>query len=221
MPTRDEQLLDRGVRPAPDRASDLSAICDARSASHIYLTFDDGPDPEWTPRILDLLGEAHAQATFFVIGEQARRAASLVRRIVEEGHALGNHTLSHRHPWTMTSRAARAQVRDGAAAISEAAGAMPSLFRPPHGRRRPCMTDEARRLGERVVMWDVSAIDWGPMGAAARILERLGAVRGGQIILMHDGRNRHNRPDQLLQALPALLRRLRELRLSSAALIAH
>jgi peptidoglycan/xylan/chitin deacetylase (PgdA/CDA1 family) len=184
----------------------------------IYLTFDDGPDPDWTPRILDVLREAGAQATFFAIGEQARRAPSLVRRILAEGHALGNHTLSHRHPWTMTSRTARAQVRDGAAAISDAAGSAPAWFRPPHGRRRPCMSDEAQRLGERVVMWDLSAIDWGPMGAAARIEERLNGVRAGQIVLMHDGRNRHNRPDQLLQVLPGLLRRLRERGLSTAVL---
>jgi peptidoglycan-N-acetylglucosamine deacetylase len=184
----------------------------------VYLTFDDGPDPEWTPRILDLLGDAHAQATFFVIGEAARKSPSLVRRIVAEGHALGNHTLSHRHPWTMTAHAARAQVRDGASAISEAAGAAPAWFRPPHGRRRACMADEAQRLGERVVVWDVSAIDWGPMGAAPRIEERLEGVRDGQIVLMHDGRNRHNRPDQLLQALPCLFRRMREAGLSSAVL---
>jgi peptidoglycan/xylan/chitin deacetylase (PgdA/CDA1 family) len=178
--------------------------------SPIYLTFDDGPDPDWTPRILDVLGEACVHATFFLVGEQARRAPSLVRRILAEGHGLGNHTLSHRHPWTMTSRAARAQVREGAAAISDAAGATPAWFRPPHGRRRPCMTEEAQRLGERLVMWDVSAIDWGPMGVAARIEARLNSVRDGQIVLMHDGRNRHNRPDQLLTVLPGLLRRLRE-----------
>lgn len=181
----------------------------------VHLTFDDGPDPDWTPRILDMLAEAGAQGTFFVIGEQARKAPSIVRRIVAEGHALGNHTLSHRHPWTMTPRTARAEVRDGAAAIGEAAGAAPALFRPPHGRRRFCMTDEARRLGERVVMWDVSAIDWGPMGAAKRIDQRLASARPGQIVLMHDGRNRHNRPDQLLLALPSLLRRLRDQRLAA------
>ena len=145
-----------------------------------------------------------------MIGEQARRAPTLVRRIVAEGHALGNHTLSHRHPWTMGATAARAQVRDGATTISEVAGIAPSFFRPPHGRRRSCMTAEAERLGERVVMWDVSAIDWGPLGQAARVRERLEGVTAGQIVLMHDGRNRHNRPDQLLQALPTLFSRLRE-----------
>jgi hypothetical protein len=70
-------------------------------------------------------------------------------------------------------------------------------------------------------MWDVSAVDWGPMGLASRIAERLKRVRAGQIVLMHDGRNRHNRPDQLVQALPALFSRLRELRLASAPLATH
>jgi peptidoglycan-N-acetylglucosamine deacetylase len=214
----DDQLAGEPTQRAGVRASDLSAIRDPLCAARVYLTFDDGPDPEWTPRILDLLGAAPARATFFLIGEQVRRAPALVRRIVAEGHALGNHTLSHRHPWTMATNAARAQVRDGATAISEVAGVAPSFFRPPHGRRRACMTDEAEGLGERVVMWDVSAIDWGPLGGAARIRERLEGVSAGQIVLMHDGRNRHNRPDQLLQVLPALFSRFRESGLTVAPL---
>jgi peptidoglycan-N-acetylglucosamine deacetylase len=174
----------------------------------VYLTFDDGPDPEWTPRVLDALDEAQAPATFFAIGEQARRSPDLVRRIHAAGHAIGNHTYSHRHPWFMSQRAARAQVRDGAQALSDVIGIAPRFYRPPHGRYRPCMSDEAQRCGETVVLWDVSAIDWGPLGKADGIEKRLDAVRGGDIVLMHDGRNQHNRPDELIKILPEFLRRL-------------
>lgn len=176
----------------------------------IHLTFDDGPDPEWTPRVLDALADAQVHATFFLIGEQALRARAIVQRIAAEGHALGNHTFSHRHPWALTPRAARAQVRDGAQAVADVAGAAPQFFRPPHGRRRACMTAEAEALGERVVMWDVSAIDWGPLARVESIAQRLDRAQPGDVVLMHDGRNRHNRPDQLLQTLPVFLRRLRE-----------
>lgn len=176
----------------------------------IYLTFDDGPDPEWTPRVLDALADAQMPATFFVIGEQALRAPALVKRIAVEGHALGNHTFSHRHPWTLTPRAARAQVRDGAQAVADVAGSAPRFFRPPHGRRRACMTEQAEALGERVVLWDVSAIDWGPLARVEAIAQRLDHVQSGDVVLMHDGRNRRNRPDQLLQTLPVFLNRLRE-----------
>jgi peptidoglycan-N-acetylglucosamine deacetylase len=187
------------------------------SAQHVYLTFDDGPDPRSTPQILDLLAQAQMHATFFAIGEFAQREPALMRSVAAAGHAVGNHTLSHRHPWLMGSRAARAQVRDGAKALSDVLGREPFLYRPPHGRARPCMTDEARLRGERVVMWDRSAIDWGWLGTAPRIAERLARVRAGDIVLMHDGRNQHNRPDQLLQALPEFLRELTRRGLRSVA----
>jgi peptidoglycan/xylan/chitin deacetylase (PgdA/CDA1 family) len=148
------------------------------------------------------------RATFFAIGECAQREPALMRRIAAAGHAIGNHTFSHRHPWLMSSRAARAQVRDGARALSDATGRAPVLFRPPHGRARPCMTDEARLHGERMIMWDRSAIDWGWLGTAPRIAARLARVRAGDVVLMHDGQNVHNRPDQLLQTLPEFLRAL-------------
>ena len=113
-------------------------------SEQVYLTFDDGPDPRWTPQILDLLAQASMHATFFAIGECAQREPALLRSIAAAGHAVGNHTYSHRHPWLMRSRAARAQVREGANALSSVLGREPFLYRPPHGRTRPCMTDEAR-----------------------------------------------------------------------------
>lgn len=174
----------------------------------VYLTFDDGPDPEWTPRVLDALEQAEVKATFFAIGTQAQGAPELMRRIHAAGHAVGNHTFSHRHPWFMSQRAARAQVRDGAKVLSDVLGVAPKFYRPPHGRQRACMSNEAQRCGERVVLWDVSAIDWGPLAVPDGISKRLDAVKGGDIVLMHDGRNKHNRPDQLLQVLPLFLREL-------------
>lgn len=187
----------------------------------IYLTFDDGPDPCWTPRVLDLLAGMQMHATFFMIGQQARRSPALVRRVAAAGHAIGNHTYSHRHPWLMTARTARAQVRDGASALSDITGRSPQWFRPPHGRERRCMTQEARRLEERTILWDVSAIDWGALGVAARIERRLAGIAGPAVVLMHDGRNRHNRPDQLLEALPRWLARLSAQGLRAACLPAH
>ena len=178
--------------------------------SPIYLTFDDGPDPEWTPRVLDLLAQVQMHATFFAVGEQVRRMPALAQRIAAAGHVIGNHTFSHRHPWAMSARAARAEVRDGASCVADAIGIAPRFFRPPHGRRRACMTDEARRLNERVVMWDVSAIDWGILGTARRIEQRLARVRANEVVLMHDGRNRHNHPEALAQVLPGVLRGLAE-----------
>lgn len=187
----------------------------------IYLTFDDGPDTQWTPQILDLLAEAGMQATFFAIGQQAQLAPDLIRRIAAAGHAIGNHTYSHRHPWLMSEATARAQVSDGAKALGDMLGFAPRLYRPPHGRIRRCMSDEARQQGEHIVMWNLSAIDWGLLGTATRIEQRLARVRANDVVLLHDGRNGHNRPDQLLQVLPVFLQELLRRGLRSHWLPAH
>lgn len=187
----------------------------------IYLTFDDGPDRQWTPQVLDVLAAASMQATFFAIGQQAQLAPDLIRRIAAAGHAIGNHTYSHRHPWLMGEQAARAQVRDGAKALSDMLGSAPRLYRPPHGRNRACMSDEAGQQGEHIVMWNLSAIDWGLLGTVVGIERRLAQARANDVVLMHDGRNRHNRPDQLLQVLPVFLRELTRRGLRSRCLPAH
>src|SRR5437868_444092 len=100
----------------------------------VYLTFDDGPDPEWTPQVLDLLACVGMHATFFVIGCQARRNPELIRRATAQGHEIANHTFDHRHPWTMSAGDARSQVRDCATALGDILGYPPRLYRSPHGR---------------------------------------------------------------------------------------
>jgi len=184
----------------------------------IYLTFDDGPDPRWTPEILDVLAVAGVHATFFAIGSQARRYPTLVRRASAEGHEIANHTLDHRHPWTMSATAARRQVRDGAVALADILGYAPRLYRAPHGRRRACMVEEAMTCGETPVHWNLSAVDWGPLGTSQRIARRLQRVRANDVVLMHDGCNRHNRPGDLLRALPGFLDELRRRQLQPALL---
>jgi peptidoglycan/xylan/chitin deacetylase (PgdA/CDA1 family) len=184
----------------------------------IYLTFDDGPDPRFTPRVLDVLAAAGMQATFFTIGREARRFPELVRRAASEGHEIANHSFSHKHPWLVSERTAREEVRACAETLADVLGKQPRFFRPPHGRMRSCMSEEAARLGARTVLWDVSAIDWGPFGRAERIEQRLERIRANDIVLMHDGKNRHNKPDELLRVLPQVLRRLQDRGLSSYVL---
>ena len=171
----------------------------------MYLTFDDGPDPKWTPRVLDILAEAAVPATFFLVGRLAVRHAALVRRLAAEGHEAGNHTWSHRHPWTVLPSTARKEVHDGATAIADITGRAPKLFRPPHGRLRQCMIDEAERGGQTVVLWNHSAVDWGPLGSAHGIAGRLSAAQAGDIILMHDGGRGINHPEELVKVLPEFL----------------
>ena len=177
-------------------------------SGRVYLTFDDGPDPQWTPRVLYLLAQHGVRATFFVIGRAARDAPGIVRRIAAAGHDVENHSWSHRHPWTMSASAARREVCDGAAAVSDLVGRAPRYFRPPHGRLRRCMSEAAQEGGQRIALWSVSAVDWGPLGHAQRIAARLGRVRGGDIVLMHDSARGINRPRELERLLPGFLQAL-------------
>ena len=178
---------------------------EAPDGNRVYLTFDDGPDAQWTARILDLLAEANMRATFFVVGRQARAQAPLLPRIVAQGHEIGNHSWSHRHPWTMLPSAARKEVHDGAAAIADIIGQGARFLRPPHGRLRRCMIEAAASRGQQLVLWHRSAVDWGPLGSARGIAARLGAVLAGAIVLMHDGGGGINRPGELVKALPSFL----------------
>jgi chitooligosaccharide deacetylase len=186
--------------------------------SSVYLTFDDGPDPQWTPKILDALTAVQVRATFFVIGACALRYPELVRRAHADGHEIANHTFDHRHPWFLPAVAARQQVIDGSKAIADILGHVPRFYRAPHGRDRPCMTAAAGECGELPVHWNVSAIDWGWLGSAERIARRLRRVQAEDIVLMHDGANRHNRPAELMRVLPAFLAELQSRNLRAVPL---
>ncbi len=174
----------------------------------VYLTFDDGPDPYWTPRVLDMLARHEVMATFFMIGQHALAHPDVVRAVAAAGHGIGNHTFSHRHPWRIREADARREVRDGTEVLQDICDRPVTLFRPPYGRTRACMVAEAARCGQTQCLWDRSTVDWGPFGGRSWIARRLAKVKPGEIVLMHDGAGAYNRPADLLQALPVLLRRL-------------
>ena len=187
-----------------------------------YLTFDDGPDPALTARILAVLAEYQVKATFFVVGYAADHSPGLLRRIVAEGHALANHTLSHRHVrgsagWIYRSPEAYLAELDACdAVIAAATGLHPTLTRPPGGSH-PYLTrdfiDLLQSHGYSTRDWDASAGDsaW-PRPSADAILANIvakgaGGTRSRLIILMHDGGGRH---ETTLEALPAIIEFLRE-----------
>lgn len=171
----------------------------------LCLTFDDGPDPVYTPAVLDILAAYNTRATFFVLGEAAAEFPQLVERILAEGHSLGNHTYSHPNPWFTGEEEARQEVLKTSDLIEQITGARPRWFRPPYGRLRFAMRQQASRDNMITVLWSRSIIDWGWMGNARSIRKRMQCIEGGDIVLMHDGQRDHNRPDNLLRLLPGLL----------------
>jgi peptidoglycan/xylan/chitin deacetylase (PgdA/CDA1 family) len=159
----------------------------------LALTFDDGPNDAATPQLLDVLARHGVRATFFMVGDSVRRQPELARRVLAEGHVVGNHTMHHPRLAFQSAGRIRAELRDASAAIEDATGVAVRLFRPPFGARRPAVLRIARELGLVPVMWNADGRDWLPHGAA-RTLELLeqgiaaNRRRGrGSNLLLHDG----------------------------------
>ena len=163
-------------------------VSGAPDRREVALTFDDGPNPPYTERILDVLREERAPATFFVVGRAVAAYPATVRRIAREGHALGNHTWDHPHMLVESSAAMRSELVRTDAAIVRAAGVHTHLMRPPFGARDFGVVAEAHRLGYRVVMWSVPLPkDWEQPGDATIARRVVDNVRDGSIVVLHDG----------------------------------
>lgn len=154
----------------------------------VALTFDDGPDPSWTPQVLALLAKAHVHATFCLIGRNAAMYPQLVRDIVAAGHTLCDHTWDHDEELRIRPAGQIAlDISRGAAAIKAAAGVMPAFFRAPGGNWSPAIEAEAERQHMTPLKWTVDPRDWSRPGVASILATVYREVRPGGVILMHDG----------------------------------
>lgn len=153
----------------------------------IALTYDDGPNDPYTLRLLDILAKHQVHATFFLIGRFVRQEPGIARAIAQAGHVIGNHTFSHPALVFETRPQIRAQIAECEQAINDAAGPHSNLFRPPFGARRPAVLQIAREMGFTPVMWNVTAYDWQPKSVEQIERNVAKQVRGGDVILLHDG----------------------------------
>jgi peptidoglycan/xylan/chitin deacetylase (PgdA/CDA1 family) len=152
------------------------------------LTFDDGPNPPYTNRILDVLDRQHVHATFFLVGRAVQAYPEVVSREVRSGHAIGNHTWDHPHLIVMSSKNVRRTLERTDNAIFAAAHVHTRLMRPPFGARDWIVLQQARKLGYTVVMWSVPlARDWEYPPARVIAQRILPHVSDGSIIVLHDG----------------------------------
>ena len=160
----------------------------AAAGPSVALTFDDGPDPRWTPTVLDLLGRHRIRATFCLVGRHAAEHPELVRRIAAEGHALCNHSWSHDEKMRLRSAArVRAELERTTSAITAAAGRPPRYYRAPGGNWAASAVAEADRQHLRLLGWSVDPYDWRRPPTAEIVRRVLAGAAPGAIVLMHDG----------------------------------
>lgn len=177
----------------------------------VALTFDDGPSPEHTPRVLAMLDEAKVKATFFVIGRKALAHPGVVRDIVARGHSVGLHSFAHDRLFSLRSLAyVRDDLRRGVRALEEVTGARPTLFRPPIGHSNPRIAKAASELDLVVVGWSIRALDGLARSSADRVASRVTSrLERGAIVLLHDAAERDDHEPASLAALPKILDEMR------------
>jgi len=153
---------------------------------YIALTFDDGPHPYESPRILDILKKYDVKATFFAIGENVRLYPQIVEREIKEGHQVGNHTFHHRKISKMSEKELTAALAKTGDAIYEICEYNTTVFRPPEGFCNEKVSKVAKKLGYNVILWKIDTKDWQGTSAQKMADMVLSSVKNGDIILMHD-----------------------------------
>lgn len=174
----------------------------------IFITFDDGPNPEITPFVLDLLKQYNWKATFFCVGQNMTRYPELFQRIISEGHAIGNHTMKHLN-------SLKTENEEYLASFREFEQIYPTkLFRPPYGRIKPSISREIG-LTHQIIMWSWLSYDYDLNVSNERILSEAKRIKKGDILVLHDNAKITERQKQLL---PQLFRLLKEMGFHSEAI---
>jgi peptidoglycan/xylan/chitin deacetylase (PgdA/CDA1 family) len=192
--------------PAPKPPPPAAPAKVALPAKYVVLTFDDGPDPAYTPQILSILAKYNAKATFFEVGRNVAKHPELSKRIHAAGHSVENHTWDHADLRKLGAAAFRQEVASTDEVIRAATGGTPACLRPPYGGVNPTVTQRAKALGKDLVVWTIDSRDWTRPGAPAIVQRVLKNVHNGSVILMHDGGGNRT---QTMAALPTILKSLK------------
>lgn len=189
-----------------------------RTPREVALTFDDGPSPTWTPKVLAVLARYHVPATFFLIGQEAQRYPRLVRAETKAGMMIGNHSWDHpiTPPFNEFPRAAINSEMSATNAEFAKLGVHTHLFRPPGGTYSPALIAAAQENGLRIVLWNVDPRDWDPgVSSRAIVANVLANVRAGSIVELHDGGGDRS---ATVRALPSIIKGIRKMGLKLVSL---
>ena len=177
----------------------------AREGKRIALSFDDGPHPIFTPRILEILDKYGITATFFMIGCNVAHYPEVAKTVHEKGHEIGNHTYSHPHMKTLSLERLKEEVLKTEKVFRQNGIPSPKLFRPPEGFRSEEQVSVLSSLGYQTIIWSVDTRDWQGRGAKEIVSGVLDDVQGGDILLFHDYTSQRNTITALEQLIPRLL----------------
>jgi peptidoglycan-N-acetylglucosamine deacetylase len=177
------------------------------ASNGVALTFDDGPNPKTTLRILELLARSDARATFFVLGEKAERHPEVLRAVVEGGHSLGVHGYRHDRLYAFKSpKAVESDIRRAAEVIERETGVRAKWFRPPVGQVSPRTSEGAKRAGVEIVGWSVRGLDGLRSADPTRVANRVErGLESGAIVLLHDSAEHDDYSPESIDALPLIL----------------
>ncbi len=151
----------------------------------LALTFDDGPDLKYTPKILDILKEHHVKATFFVVGTQVAKYPEVFRRIIREGHEIGNHGYQHLKICELPADKIKYQLRQDDQIIRRFGGKPAMIFRPPYGALDPASVETISKLGYHIILWTVDSLDWRGLKEREVLTNVVPKLNRGNIILQH------------------------------------
>jgi peptidoglycan/xylan/chitin deacetylase (PgdA/CDA1 family) len=180
-----------------------------RTPRRVALTFDDGPDPEFTPQVLELLAHAGVPGTFFLVGQRAATAPAVVKTMAAAGHEVANHGWSHVNLWTCGPRRTALEIQRSHELLEELSGRAPKYFRPPWGAVNLAMFGALRRAGARCVFWSIQPEGLRPVAAASQVRRVVRRARPGAIVDLHDAEGTPGAPARLLAALPPMIDGLR------------
>ncbi len=181
-----------------------------RTQRRLALTFDDGPDPVWTPRVLDMLARHDVRATFFVVGERAARAATVLHAIAEAGHEVASHGWSHTSLWLCGPRRTDREVARTHALIADVTGRPPRHFRPAWGMVNAALFAALGRHDERCVLWSIQPEALRPATAEQQCARVLREAHPGAIVDLHDAEGTPRAPERLVEMLPPTIAGLRD-----------
>jgi peptidoglycan/xylan/chitin deacetylase (PgdA/CDA1 family) len=186
------------------RSSDV--LRKGEAGNKVALTFDDGPDPVYTPCILDILAQWDVSATFFMVAENARRYPDVVKEIVARGHEVGSHGMHHSPFWFLSPRRSRLEIQESVATLQGLIGQPVRCFRPPWGMSNLVTQYWMRQAAQKVVLWSLDSLDWFFMTTTQIIIKKVSRwICPGSIILFHDGPGVRRNAAALVDALPLLL----------------